>query len=71
MLAQNTSGSVSNDDLHFVIDSTMIVFPDVLSDAKAKGVSWSQDIKVTMSSVSFTPTIPGCTSSCIYVAKTV
>ncbi len=69
LFAQNTTGSINDTDLHFAIDSTMVTFPNVLGDAHKQGIYWWQDIYVSMSSVSFTPTVTGCTSNCTYNAK--
>ncbi len=69
LFAQNTSGTITDTDLHFAIDSTMVTFPNVLGDAHQQGIYWWQDIHVTMSSVAFSPTVAGCTSNCTYNAK--
>lgn len=69
LFAQNTSGSITDTDLHFAIDSTMVTFPNVLGDAHKRGLFWYQDIYVAMSSVLFSPTVAGCTSNCTYNAK--
>ena len=69
LFAQNTSGTISDTDLHFAIDSTMVTFPNVLGDAHSRGIYWWQDIYVAMSSVSFSPTVPTCTSNCVYNAR--
>ncbi len=69
LFAQNTTGSINDTDLHFAIDSTMVTFPNVLVDAHNQGIYWWQDIYVSMSSVSFSPTVAGCTSNCTYNAK--
>ncbi|OIQ90324.1 TadE-like protein [mine drainage metagenome] len=53
MLTQSTTGSVSDDDLAFTASSTMVLFPGILSDAANKGLSWSDDIGITISSVVF------------------
>ena len=70
ILAQNGSGKITYKDIFAALDSTMITFPAVLSDAKAKGMNWWGDVHVNMSSVLFTPTVPACTSNCTYTAKT-
>ena len=69
LFAQNTSGTITDTDLHFAIDSTMVTFPNVLGDAHQQGIWWYQDVHVTMSSVAFSPTVTGCTSNCTYNAK--
>ncbi len=58
-------------DLHTAQDSAMVIFPQVLQDAVQKGISWSNDIKISMASVRFVPTVLTCTTSCIYQAHVV
>jgi Flp pilus assembly protein TadG len=69
MIAQNTSGSVNDTDLLFFRDAIMIAYPDVLADAAAQKLTWTNDIKVTMSSINFSQTDPNCKSNCTYQAK--
>ena len=69
MIAQNTSGSVNDTDLLFFRDAIMIAYPDVLADAAALNMTWTNDIKVTMSSVNFSQTDSNCKSNCTYQAK--
>lgn len=69
MLSVNTIGTVNYVDLQFYHDSAMITFPQVLADAAQQGKSWSNDINITMTSVTFTATPQGCTTSCTYVPK--
>lgn len=69
MFTQSTSGSVNYVDVHFAFDSTMVLFPLVLSDSNAKSVSWGNDISVTASSIVFTLQNSACTSNCIYNAN--
>ena len=71
MLSVNTSGTVNYIDLQFYHDSAMVIFPQVLVDAQQRGVPWSSDMAVTMSSVTFTATPQGCNSNCTYVPKVV
>lgn len=69
MIAQNTSGTVNDTDLLFFRDAVMIAYPDVLANAYSANKTWLQDIQITMSSVGFTTTPSGCSSSCTYKAK--
>jgi Flp pilus assembly protein TadG len=69
MLATNNPGTVSYIDLHYVVDSTMLVFPEVLSDSSAKGISWSKDITISLAGVTFSPTVANCTTGCTYIAN--
>jgi Flp pilus assembly protein TadG len=68
ILATNTTGTVTYQDLHYAYDSTMLAFPEVLSDSANKGVTWNNDISISMAGVGFTPLVPLCTSHCTYVA---
>ncbi len=71
MLTQNGTGTVNYVDLHFAVDSTMVIFPQILQDAAQKHVSWGNDIGVSIASVTFTPNPSTCTSNCSYVANVV
>ena len=71
MLSVNTTGTVNYVDLQFYHDSAMITYPQVLADAALQNKTWSNDIAITMTSVTFTATPSGCTSSCTYVPKVV
>ncbi len=70
MLSQNGTGKVNYVDLHFATDSTMVIFPQMLQDAARKGVSWKNDISVSITGVCFSPngstdcTLP-CPSNCV------
>jgi Flp pilus assembly protein TadG len=70
MLSQGTTRP-DYSDLHFASESTMVVFPQILQDAKQKGISWKNDISISMAGVCFSPagstncsTLPACTSNC-------
>lgn len=71
MLAVNTSGNVNYVDLQFYIDSAMIIYPQILADAKGRGISWSSELAVTISHIKFTASPNGCTSACTYTPKVV
>lgn len=64
MLTQTTTGTVTDTDLSFVTDSTMVLFPGVLTDAASKNIPWYNDIQITISSVVFVEQANGS-----YVAK--
>jgi Flp pilus assembly protein TadG len=64
MLTQNGTGTVNY--LHFAVDSTMVIFPQILQDATQKNISWGSDIAISMASVVFTPNPSTCTSNCSY-----
>jgi hypothetical protein len=72
LVAERPSGSATMSilDIVFVEEATPINFPAILPDAARKGYSgnqgWSNDIQFTISSVIFSPTVTGCTSSCTY-----
>jgi Flp pilus assembly protein TadG len=54
MISVNQNGSVTDMDLQFYRDSAMVIFPQVLSDSYAQNISWTSDIGITMTGVSFT-----------------
>ena len=65
----SSSGNVSNVDLQFYHDSAAVIFPGVLNDAAAHGISpWYKDIQISTASVQFTPAPSTCTSNCSYKA---
>jgi hypothetical protein len=73
MISENSTGTVNYVDLQFYHDSTMVIFPDVLSDAaqRSNPIPWSQDISITMSSVNFTTAQTNCGSTCTYTPKVI
>ena len=62
----STTGKISNADMHFFYNATMVVFPQVLRDATQYGNYWWQDINISVSSIAFTTVPAGCTSGCTY-----
>lgn len=66
-----SDGCVTFIDLHYAFDSAMLIFPPVLSDSKSRNIAWGNDISISMAGVSFTVTVPGCTSGCTYKANIV
>jgi Flp pilus assembly protein TadG len=66
-IAQDTL--VTPVDVTFAQDSTVVLFPAVLADSASKGIAWSADIALSMSSIVFTQTNPSCTVNCNYNAK--
>ncbi len=50
-----TVASVNAADLHFSYDSTLVLFPYIMTDAARKNISWWQDITIDYSSITFTP----------------
>jgi Flp pilus assembly protein TadG len=75
MLSQNGTGTVNYVDLDFAVESTMVIFPQILQDAAQKGISWNNDISISMASVCFWPNSSTCTSTCTsncsYIANVV
>lgn len=63
--------SVTYIDLDFAIESTMVIFPQILQDAAQKGISWNNDISISTAGVLFTPNPTTCTSNCSYIANVV
>ncbi len=66
-LSQDTL--VSPVDVAFAQDSTVVLFPAVLADSARKGIPWSNDIALSMSSIVFTLVDPTCTTNCNYNAQ--
>jgi Flp pilus assembly protein TadG len=68
--APNPPGAVDYQDLQMAHDSAMIVFPLVLGDSASKGINWSKDISITISSIVVTqdPTCAG-NANCQYIAN--
>ena len=54
MLSQGTR-PVQYGDLHFASESTMVIFPQILQDAAQKGISWKNDIAISIAGVCFSP----------------
>jgi Flp pilus assembly protein TadG len=48
-----TVASVNATDLGFSHDSTLVLFPYIMSDAAQKNIAWSQDISIDYASVQF------------------
>ena len=72
MLSENGTGKVNYVDLHFATDSTMVIFPQMLQDAARKGISWKNDISVSIAGVLFSGLPANCTTSCTsYIANVV
>ena len=69
MLSQGGSGQVDYLLLTAAADSTMVLFPQVLSDSYSKGINWRSDITIKVSSYKFVLTVPSCTSNCAYTAN--
>ena len=68
MLSQNTTGSINSEDIQFYLNSIVVDFPEILSDAQVRGTPYYWMSQITISSVYFTPTVAGCTSNCTYDA---
>jgi len=66
-LSQDTL--VSPIDVTFARESTVVLFPAVLADSARKGIPWSNDIALSMSSIVFTQVNPTCTTNCSYNAQ--
>jgi hypothetical protein len=72
MLSQNGTRKVNYIALHFATDSTMVIFPQMLQDAARKGISWKNDISVSIAGVLFSGLPANCTTSCTsYTANVV
>lgn len=71
MISQNTTGTVNYVDVQFYRDSAMVIFPQVLADAKQQSIPWYNDISITMSSINFVASPSGCTTTCTYTPEVV
>ena len=58
MVSVSASGQIAPADLQFYKDSAMVIFPQVLQDSFRKGISWSNDLAITVSSIVFTGVSP-------------
>lgn len=67
MLSQ--SQKVEPVDMKYAQESVMVLFPRALQDGSRLNQQWDSMVKVGMSAVGFTPTVPGCVSACAYQAK--
>ena len=67
MLSQ--SQRVQPADMKYAQDSVMVLFPRVLQDSARTGQRWDKLVKVGMSVVRFTPSIPDCVADCVYQAQ--
>lgn len=56
----SSTATVNAQDLHFSYDSTMVIFPFVMGDAKRQNVSWWADISINYASIAFTQTSATC-----------
>lgn len=54
MTSVSTTGQVSDTDLRFYRDSAMVIFPQLLSESYAAGISWTSDVGITISGITFT-----------------
>jgi len=66
--APNPPGTINYMDLQMANDSAMVVFPLVLSDSAARGVSWGSDISITISNIVMAKVVTTCSTSCAYTA---
>lgn len=71
MISQNTTGTVNYVDVQFYRDLAMVIFPQILADAKQQNIAWYNDISITMSSINFVASPSGCTTSCTYKPEVV
>lgn len=69
MISVQQNGQVNYVDLQFYHDSTMVIFPGVLTDSAQQAKAWGTDIGISMASIQFTPSSSSCTTACTYVPK--
>jgi hypothetical protein len=58
MISVSTTGQIDAASLRFYEDSTVAIFPQVLQDSYQQGLTWANDIGLTVSTISFTGTSP-------------
>lgn len=56
----SSTATVNATDLHFSFDSTLVIFPFLMGDAKRQNTAWWQDISINYASIAFTPTSGTC-----------
>ena len=66
LVSRNQLGSVKISDIWFANDSAMVIFPDLLADAKSRGIPWWWNAPVAISSVVFKKNNASCASNCSY-----
>lgn len=70
-----TNATVNAADLHFSYDSTLVIFPYVMTDAARRKIAWWQNIYIDFSSIQFKPksgtTCSGYDQSACYTASVV
>ena len=73
--ANSSTATVNATDLHFSYDSTLVIFPYVMTDAKRQGIAWGADISINFASIAFAPTPATCNDptdqSACYIASVV
>jgi Flp pilus assembly protein TadG len=73
--ANSTTATVNATDLHFSYDSTLVIFPYLMADAKRQGLAWYADISINFAGIAFTPLPGSCNDptdqSACYVASVV
>lgn len=71
--SNSSIATVNASDLHFSYDSTLVIFPYVMTDAKRQGIAWFSDISINFASISFTNIASTCNDptdqSACYVAN--
>jgi Flp pilus assembly protein TadG len=63
MIAERTT-SLNGNDVTFAFNSALVAFPEVLNDPARHGAPWNTYLSLTLSSVQFTQTVPGCKFAC-------
>ncbi|UMY18706.1 pilus assembly protein [Methylobacterium organophilum] len=53
---------VNSTDLRFSYDSTLVLFPYVMADARLRGVKWQDNISINFASIEFRPKDASCKS---------
>eukprot|EP01037_Dinobryon_pediforme_P012730 gene12730-12826_t len=70
-ISENVSGTVSDNDLNFLYQSSLMIFPNEINDANRTGLQWYQSMQIAMTGIQFAASPTGCTTSCTYTPTVV
>ena len=70
-ISQNVNGTVSDNDLNFFYQSSLMIFPNEINDSARTGLQWYQSMQIAMTGIKFTATPTNCTTSCTYTPTVV
>lgn len=67
MISRQTEPFTPSDN-QFVFDSALLLFPQVVTEARVRNQSWSSTLQASFASVEFRPKDPACAKNCAYDA---